>query len=92
MTEAAAAEKPKKRGVGTVINEAILAGKSNEEALEAAKAEFPDAKTNINTVSWYRNNLRKTNPDVPKARAAKKASTPAEGDIPTSGGEPDPLG
>lgn len=92
MTEAAATPKPKKRGVGTVINEAILAGKTNEEALEAAKAEFPDAKTNINTVSWYRNNLRKTNPNVPKARVAKKAAAPAEGDIPASAGEADPLG
>lgn len=93
MTEAAAEKAPKvkKRGVGAVINEAILAGKTNEEALAAAKAEFPDAATNINTVSWYRNKLRKDGHDVPKAREAKKAAAPAEGDIPTAG-EADPLG
>lgn len=96
MTEAAETPKAKKRGVGTVINEAILAGKTNEQALEAAKAEFPDAKTNIGTVSWYRNKLRKDGHDVPKAREAKKAASPCESgacpapEVPAE--EADPLG
>lgn len=79
MTEdaptAAEAKAPKtpKRGIGTVIKEAILAGKTNEEALAAAKAEFPDAGTTPATVSWYRNQLRKEgHAKVPTARELKK--------------------
>ncbi|UUV44816.1 hypothetical protein RCRUDOLPH_49 [Rhodobacter phage RcRudolph] len=67
------APKTPKRGIGTVIKEAILAGKTNEEALAAAKAEFPDAGTTASTVSWYRNQLRKDgHADVPTARELKK--------------------
>lgn len=78
-TEAKAkAPKPPKRGIGTVIKEAILAGKTNEEALAAAKSEFPDAGTTASTVSWYRNQLRKEgHPEVPTARALKKAASDA---------------
>lgn len=77
QTEGAAptekAPKTPKRGIGTVIKEAILAGKTNEEALAAAKAEFPDAGTTASTVSWYRNQLRKDgHADVPTARELKK--------------------
>lgn len=50
--------KEPKRGIGTVIREAIKAGKDNAEALEAAKAEFPDAKTTMASVNWYRNDMR----------------------------------
>ncbi|MNV63232.1 hypothetical protein D3C71_1558150 [compost metagenome] len=95
MTEQTqATEKPKKepkRGVGVVIKEAILAGKSNEEALAAAKAEFPDSKTNASTVSWYRGQLRKEGHDVPTARSVKKAD---EGEFKTStpAADADPLG
>ncbi len=85
---APAADAPKvpKRGVGTVIREAILAGKDNTEALAAAKAEFPDSSTTAATISWYRNDLRKKGENVPTARelAAKKAA-------PAEGGEADPL-
>lgn len=79
-TNAAPAAEPKapKRGIGTVIKEAILAGKTNEEALAAAKAEFPDAGTTASTVSWYRNQLRKTGHNVPTARELKKANAPAK--------------
>lgn len=80
-TAAAPAEKaPKalKRGIGTVIKEAILAGKTNEEALAAAKSEFPDAGTTASTVSWYRNQLRKEgNADVPTARELKRKAAEA---------------
>ena len=90
MTEQASpaeVAKTPKRGVGTVIKEAILAGKDNQEALAAAKAEFPDSETTAATVSWYRNDLRKHGHDVPTARdLKKKAST--EG----AGAGKDPLG
>ena len=82
QTEGAApaekAPKTPKRGIGTVIKEAILAGKTNEEALAAAKAEFPDAGTTASTVSWYRNQLRKDgHADVPTARELKKKAADA---------------
>lgn len=94
MTEAVEkpAKEPKepKRGVGTVIKEAILAGKTNEDALAAAKAEFPDSKTTASTVSWYRNNLRKEQGDkILTAREAKKANEPAE--APAAAETADPL-
>ncbi len=77
-TTAEAQAKAPKRGIGTVIKEAILAGKTNEEALAAAKAEFPDAGTTASTVSWYRNQLRKEgNAEVPTARELKKKAADA---------------
>lgn len=71
----AAAEKTKepKRGVGTVAREAIAAGKSNEEALAAVKAEFPESKTGLQTISWYRNDMRKKDPSIPSGRDARKS-------------------
>jgi hypothetical protein len=97
QTEAKAPKTPK-RGIGTVIKEAILAGKTNEGALAAAKAEFPEAGTTASTVSWYRNQLRKEgHSEVPTARELKKkaadaakAAAPAE--APATGDAPaDPL-
>ena len=77
QTEAKAPKTPK-RGIGTVIKEAILAGKTNEEALAAAKAEFPEAGTTASTVSWYRNQLRKEgHSEVPTARELKKKAVDA---------------
>jgi hypothetical protein len=75
MTEKTETAEPKapRRGVGTVIREAIAAGKTNEAALEAAQAEFPEAKTTLASVSWYRNEARKKDPTIPSARAVKKA-------------------
>jgi len=68
------AEKAPKRGVGTVAIEAIRAGKTNEEALEAVKGEFPDAKTSLASINWYRNKLRADGEEVPTARDLKKAA------------------
>ncbi|KFH18462.1 hypothetical protein ELZ19_06930 [Brucella abortus] len=65
-------EKAPKRGVGAVAIEAIRAGKTNEEALEAVKAEFPDAKTSLASINWYRNKLRSDGEKVPTARELKK--------------------
>lgn len=86
-TEAPAkAPKTPKRGVGAVIREAIRAGKTNEEALAAAKAEFPQSNTTAATVSWYRNDLRKKEGDaIPSARDAKKAGEPEAGGDTVSG-------
>lgn len=67
--------KTPKRGVGTVIREQLLKGATNEAALAACKAEFPESSTTASTVSWYRNELRKDgNPNkVPTANEAKQA-------------------
>lgn len=96
QTEAKAPKTPK-RGIGTVIKEAILAGKTNEEALAAAKAEFPEAGTTASTVSWYRNQLRKeghsevlTARELKKAADAAKASAEASAEAPAEA-PADPL-
>lgn len=47
-----------KRGVGDVAIEAIKAGKTNEEALDAVRSEFPNANTRITSINWYRGKLR----------------------------------
>ena len=86
--QAEAVAKAPKRGVGTVIKEAILAGADNETALAKAKAEFPTSATTASTVSWYRNQLRKDGHDVPTARDLKKAAAAAA----SSASEADPLG
>lgn len=74
--------KTPKRGVGTVIREQLIAGATNEAALEAVKAEFPESATSASTVSWYRNDLRKDgNPHkVPTANEAKKAAAAKAGE------------
>ncbi len=87
--DAPVAEKIKKRGVGTVAREAIAAGMSNEDALAAVKAEFPDSKTSLQTVSWYRNSMRKDDPSIPSGRNAKKPEGEA---APAEAGSADPLG
>lgn len=74
--------KEKKRGVGDAAIEALKAGKSNEEALAAVKAEFPDSKTSLASINWYRNALRADGVDIPTSRDLKKAAKAA------SAGEP----
>jgi hypothetical protein len=72
--ETTKAPKEKKRGIGDVITEAIKAGKTNEDALAAARAEFPDGKTTLASVNWYRNKLRAEDKSIPTARDLKKAA------------------
>ncbi len=79
--KAETAAKEPKRGVGTVAVEAIKAGKDNAEALKAVQAEFPEAKTSLASINWYRNKLRseKAKGDdgklVPTARELSKKKT-----------------
>ena len=47
-----------KPGIGSTAVEAIRAGKTNEQALEAVLAAFPDAQTTLGNISWYRSKLR----------------------------------
>lgn len=72
--------KPKAKGptIGGVANAAILAGKSNEEALAAVMKAFPECRSNLSCISWYRGKLReqgllKGAAAAPSPRAAKAA-------------------
>jgi len=85
--EAPAETKEKKRGVGNAAIDAIRAGKTNEDALKAVQAEFPDAKTTLASINWYRNKLRSDGEDIPTARDLKKAAKEEGGDA-----KGDPLG
>lgn len=55
----ARAEKTKAQGVGFVARSAILAGKTNAEALAEVMAAFPKCGSNNGCMGWYRNKLRK---------------------------------
>lgn len=77
-TEAAAAPAEKRRTIGDVACEAILAGKTNQEALDAVKGEFPEGNTSLSSINWYRNKLRKDGKPVKSARELKAEAAPAE--------------
>ncbi len=79
----------KKRGIGDAAIEAITAGMTNEAALEAVKKEFPDAKTSLASINWYRNKLRSEDKSVPTMRELNKAAK----DVAKNGldDDPDPL-
>ncbi len=66
--------KEKKRGVGSAACDAIMAGATNEEALTKVQAEFPEAKTSLASINWYRNKLRSEGAKVKTARELKKAA------------------
>lgn len=67
------AEQPKEKtpGVGDVAKDLIRDGKTNEEVLAAIKEQFPDAKTSMASINWYRNKLRGDGENVPTARELK---------------------
>ncbi len=75
---AAAAPAEKRRTIGDVACEAILAGKTNQEALDAVKGEFPEGNTSLSSINWYRNKLRKDGKPVKSARELKAEAAPAE--------------
>jgi membrane protein involved in colicin uptake len=68
-----AVEAPKEKvpGVGDLAKELIRDGKTNEQVLEAVKAKFPEAKTSMASINWYRNKLRTDGEQVPTARELK---------------------
>ena len=62
---------------------AIIGGADNEEALTAVKKEFPEAKTSLASINWYRNKARSDgNSKVKTARELKKAKAEAAGKDP----------
>lgn len=67
------AQQPKEvtPGVGDVAKDLIRSGKTNEEVLAAIKEQFPEAKTSMASINWYRNKLRSDGENVPTARELK---------------------
>ena len=74
MTE----DTPKKRTVGEAVLQLMLDGSTNEETLEAIKKDFPDNKTSMSSITWYRNKFRQDGHDIPTARELRKAQAARE--------------
>jgi hypothetical protein len=55
-------------GIGKLAQQAIRSGMTNEETLLAVLAAFPDARTTVGCIRWYRNRMRKRGEDVPTSR------------------------
>lgn len=72
------AKKEPKQGVGFVATQAIKAGKTNEEALVEVQKAFPESKTTMASINWYRNKLRSDGHDVKTSRELRAASKPAK--------------
>ena len=71
-------KEPKAPGVGDVAKELIRAGKTNEEVLAQVKEQFPESKTSMASINWYRNKLRTDGENVPTARELKADSKAEE--------------
>lgn len=48
-----------KNTIGGEAEKAIIAGKTNQEALDEVRKRFPDAETSLASVAWYRSRLRR---------------------------------
>ena len=61
-------------GIGRIARQAILDGKTNEEALEEVLRINPSAATSLKSISWYRSELRRQLGDekVPTDGAIKR--------------------
>lgn len=70
-TENTKEQAPKAPGVGEIAKGLIRDGKTNEEVLAAIREQFPEAKTSMASINWYRNKLRSDGEKVPTARELK---------------------
>jgi hypothetical protein len=68
--------KEPKQGVGFVATQAILAGDTNEQAFAKVQAAFPEAKTSMASINWYRNKLRQDGKEVKTSRELRAANKP----------------
>ena len=78
-TEAAPASidvETKVPGIGDVARDALRNGASNQAALDAVRVAFPDGKTTMASINWYRNDLRRRGEKVPTSNEAKAANDP----------------
>lgn len=62
-----------KLGIGKVAQAEIIKGKTDEEALAEVKRYFPDEKTTIQCIEYYRSRLRKSGYAVPTSAEARHA-------------------
>ncbi len=79
-TEGAGAEAApvvKTPGVGDVAKQLIRDGLGNKEVLDKVKEQFPDAKTTMSSINWYRNHLRGIEEGIPTARELSQAGKPS---------------
>jgi len=79
------AKKVKGPTIASVAYEAIKKGLDNEAVLAEVKKAFPDAKTKMASINWYRNKAREEDPSIPTSRdittkrtAEKKAKAKAD--------------
>ena len=62
----------------SIALEAIAEGKDNKEVLAEVKTHFPESKTRMASINWYRNKAREEDPtilpsrEITKARGAEK--------------------
>jgi peptidoglycan hydrolase CwlO-like protein len=68
-------------GVGDVAKQLIRDGLGNKEVLAAIKEAFPESKTTMSSVNWYRNHLRGLGEDVKTARELSAAGKPSKEDL-----------
>ena len=61
-----------KKTIGRVAERALLAGKTNQEALDEVKEKIgKDVSTSLASVAWYRAKLRREGKNVPTDRQAR---------------------
>ncbi len=61
-----------KKTIGSVAERALLAGKTNQEALDGVKEKIgKDVSTSLASVAWYRAKLRREGKNVPTDRQAR---------------------
>lgn len=57
--------------LGDFVNHFLRKRFANHHVLNAVKREYPKSNASMNTISAYRKQLRKTEPDIPKSTQAK---------------------
>lgn len=82
-TSAPAAAEPvvKAPGIGDIAKQLIRDGLGNKEVLEQVKVQFPEAKTSMASINWYRNHLRDLGEEVKTARELSAAGKPSAEDV-----------
>ena len=60
------------RAIYEVAENAIRDGRTDDEALAIVKAEFPEGKTTIACIRWYRSRLRRGGEDIPLNSEVKR--------------------
>ena len=59
--------------IGGVACDAIREGMTNDEVLTRVFEQFPNAKTSIASITWYRNSLKSGGENIPTSREIKAA-------------------